>query len=664
MNLNIFKRAFSLTELLIVLVIVAVLFSAMLPIMTKRKAGSTSSNEPVWMFVNEDDQKDAFYDPGTPSWTSTAFIGVDPLDIADFKPYSKVVVKAKKNQDMIQFRYGNNGNGTLAGVFAIDNKGNIITSGKLNGNDANNYNSILDNGSGNTIAGMTAAEKLKGTSGTTAIGSRSMMGKLNETPAAVTAIGRDSALYGRSENSLFVGANTGKAENTSITNSVAVGAGNLGLINSAGNENVFVGYNSGAVGFNGAGNEKNTILNSRYYGVSPMNNTIIGSGVYEGGHPNARNLTAVGVGACDSYNTSQGSGSGRKTCIGYRAAMNFGTNNATQNLGWEQDDYDHIFIGGKPHGGLGGRSILEVHNIPRKASLAAKPQLGPTVVLNSNLVVRGNLYFPTVASGDLFTNSTMAVYTKIGEESGKDRCGRRCAFGRKTFRDSKACSWLLNILSALAFVGLAIAAIYTFGSTLPAVVGALGVWGTIGATAGSLVIGGTTGAAIFKGKDYKRPIDPVSGSGIIINHSPALSCTDGNYTEGNYCPNLNLSDLRLKENITENTDSINKILYVMPYNYTFKADKGSVPQVGVMAQDLQKYFPQSVSEGKDGYLGIRWDEMFFTTINAAKDLDVKIQTANKDLDSLEKDTKLIDDGQKSIQKRIADLDKRINKLEK
>ena len=42
---------------------------------------------------------------------------------------------------------------------------------------------------------------------------------------------------------------------------------------------------------------------------------------------------------------------------------------------------------------LGGRSILEVHNIPRKATLAAKPQLGPTVVLNSNLVVRGIYIF-------------------------------------------------------------------------------------------------------------------------------------------------------------------------------------------------------------------------------------------------------------------------------
>ena len=102
----------------------------------------------------------------------------------------------------------------------------------------------------------------------------------------------------------------------------------------------------------------------------------------------------------------------------------------------------------------------------------------------------------------------------------------------------------------------------------------------------------------------------------------------------------------------------------MPYNYTFKADKDSTPQVGVMAQDLQKYFPESVSEGKDGYLGIRWDEMFFATINAVKELDTKVQANDKDIESLEKDTKLIANNQKSIQKRIADIDKRINKLEK
>ncbi len=656
MNLNIFKKAFSLTELLIVLVVVAVLFSAMLPIMTKRKTGSTSSNEPVWMFVNEDDQKDAFYDPGTPVWTSTAFVGVDPRGtIADFTPYSKVVLKAKKNQDMIQFRYGNNGNGTLAGVFAIDNNGNIITSGRMHGDKNNNYNSILDNGSSNTIAGMSAAEKVKSTSGSTVIGARALMGKASSNVPYTTAIGRDSALYGRSVNSLFLGANTGKAEYTTIHDTVAVGAGNLALNNSTGTNNVLLGYNTGAVGFNGEGNENNTILNSRYYGVSPMNNTIIGSGVYEGGHPNARNLTAVGVGACDSYNTAQGSGNGRKTCIGYRAAINFGKDNATQHLGWEKDNYDHIFIGGKPYGGLGGRSILEVHNIPTKASLSAKPQVGPTVVLNSNLVVRGNLYFPSVFDGQLTSIQPVTAGYELGTESGKDRCGRRCIGGRKKFRDSKACSWLANILGALIVAVAAVAALYTGGASLGLIIG-LGAIGGLG-------VGGTGAAAIFGGKDYKRNKDPYSMSALAITRNSG-TCGTGNYPTSSSCPNLQLSDKRLKENITENTDAINKILYVMPYNYTFKADKDSLPQVGVMAQDLQKYFPQSVTENKDGYLGIRWDEMFFATINAVKELDTKVHSSNENLLQLEKDTKLVANDQKSIQKRITDLDKRINKLER
>ena len=62
MKFNIFKRAFSLTELLIVMVVVAVLFSALVPIMTKRRNGLTNATEPVWQYVNDDDDKDAYFD--------------------------------------------------------------------------------------------------------------------------------------------------------------------------------------------------------------------------------------------------------------------------------------------------------------------------------------------------------------------------------------------------------------------------------------------------------------------------------------------------------------------------------------------------------------------------------------------------------------------------
>ena len=96
-------KAFSLTELLIVLVIVAVLFAALAPIFTKRREGGSTANEPVWMYVKQDDQEDAFYDSGVPAYTSAALVGLEPNDISvNMSPYSKVYVKAKPYQNQIQ----------------------------------------------------------------------------------------------------------------------------------------------------------------------------------------------------------------------------------------------------------------------------------------------------------------------------------------------------------------------------------------------------------------------------------------------------------------------------------------------------------------------------------------------------------------------------------
>lgn len=43
-----------------------------------------------------------------------------------------------------------------------------------------------------------------------------------------------------------------------------------------------------------------------------------------------------------------------------------------------------------------------------------------------------------------------------------------------------------------------------------------------------------------------------------------------------------------------------------------------------MAQDLIKVFPTAVSKDANGYYRIRWDEMFYASINAIKQLDRKI----------------------------------------
>ena len=78
------------------------------------------------------------------------------------------------------------------------------------------------------------------------------------------------------------------------------------------------------------------------------------------------------------------------------------------------------------------------------------------------------------------------------------------------------------------------------------------------------------------------------------------------------------------------------------FNFTYKKDTTKTPHVGVIAQDLQKVFPNAVQKGTDGFLTIRMEDMFYGVINAIKELDAKYQAQEK---------------------RINDLEKRIEKLE-
>ena len=85
------------------------------------------------------------------------------------------------------------------------------------------------------------------------------------------------------------------------------------------------------------------------------------------------------------------------------------------------------------------------------------------------------------------------------------------------------------------------------------------------------------------------------------------------------------SDRRLKDVGEVFTAGLEEIKKLEVFNYTFKKDPDKTPRVGVMAQDLQKIFPKAVFEGKDGFLRIRMEDMFYALVNAVKQLDAKIE---------------------------------------
>ncbi len=181
--------------------------------------------------------------------------------------------------------------------------------------------------------------------------------------------------------------------------------------------------------------------------------------------------------------------------------------------------------------------------------------------------------------------------------------------------------------------------------------------------------------------------DKYTESNVTNSENSGSSSPGGGRTfdQGTQGRTFGSSDRRLKnvgEKYTAGLEQLKKLDF---FHYTFKKDEAKKPQVGVIAQDLQKVFPDSVWAGEDGYLRIRWDEMFYAVINAVKELDTKVaelanqvksyfdktqqleQTVNSQQETIKAQQKAIEAQQKAIdvqQKTIKELTKRLEKLEK
>ena len=108
------------------------------------------------------------------------------------------------------------------------------------------------------------------------------------------------------------------------------------------------------------------------------------------------------------------------------------------------------------------------------------------------------------------------------------------------------------------------------------------------------------------------------------------------------------SDRRLKYVGKESTSGLDKIRQLKVFNYTFKKDEKKIPHVGVIAQDLQKVFPDAVKKGVDGFLTIRFEDMFFAMINAIKELDTRVTTLQKENQELTEILKQVQDDNKEL----------------
>ena len=592
------KSAYTIAEVMIVLLILTVIFAAFAPIITKRKLSSYKSSNAIWNKYNETKGFDAYFDPSNTKNTGTAFFGVKPDShgsvTSTLTPLSRVVIRSgpvtsgNKLQRQIQFRFGRlSGNaaekkyGKFAGTWLMDRQ-NVLLGGAYP-----NIDNTPDNieARDNVAIGYQSMNALKNAQGNTALGlsalSENISGKYN------TAIGYNAGSTLQADYNTYIGAGAGEKASGSRNTAVGYQAG----YNNSGSVNVFVGANAGRTG---SGSYNVGIGYDALRSVSGNYNVAIGTGALKNLTTGSYN-TAIGYNACSEVTTGS-----HKTCIGYNSGPGANTQTSYMSatgswsrgqtvsdyLGSKTDNLERTYIGGRPYN-YGGDAVMEIHNVGgTNSNLINNPGVksNTTTVINGNLIVRGR--------------AMMTIGSKLWSFVEVDPKGSSAERSMGYYSNN-------NI--------------------------------------GTILAGNQ--------QDYTVCYDTKVNTGIL----PVK-------LKGGVCLDSTSSDRRLKNIGTRSIAGLKELNQLKIYDYTFKNDKSKHSQIGVMAQDLQKVFPNSVFEGPDGYLRIRWDEMFFASINAIKELDRKIVSLVNRATKVETQIARLEQENISLKTQVDALSVRVEKL--
>ena len=122
--------------------------------------------------------------------------------------------------------------------------------------------------------------------------------------------------------------------------------------------------------------------------------------------------------------------------------------------------------------------------------------------------------------------------------------------------------------------------------------------------------------------------------------------TGGVYQGNNSSSWSTTSDQRLKKNIVDNTEGLEKINALRVRNFEYRTEeeiteldptcainKAGV-QLGVIAQEIQQVCPDCVKEESTGVLSVDSDNVFWHMVNAIKELSAKCDALQAEIDTL------------------------------
>lgn len=703
--------AFTLSEMMIVLLIVSVISAATIPTITQQKQkpynvtenNSTSTND-IWKYdkfsgitvsdsLSDSDQK-VVIGTDTKSYTAsqiddykTAFDGTRPALVIQ-KNQGTLAKNADRGQMILYDR------GKYVGSVGLDASDNIMIG-------ANALTHSTDVGSKNIAVGYYAGNgNLIGAISSIMIGEKAMSSNIPVITRAI-AIGRYAA-YGSSYEleSVNIGECAGsnvcygpvKYANAAPTYNgvqqkynIAIGsmAGRLGyrpLSAFAAIKNISIGYYSGNYGYGQAGNngrdmQMENISIGTYSGLNNAYSNTVNIGVFAGGRSSNNK---------NDYHEIKES----NINIGHYAGANNDSDSLTYNSALISSEGQNVKIGN--YAGVNNFGLSRSVTIGSFAGFGARGSyfknggtLGAsTVTAIGYYAMYGASSSNAVAIGayaGAFSASSDAIM--IGKKAGYNNSGvNNILIGQYAAAETSLSNSIAIGFEAGKLSGGSNNVFIGYGA---------GHFGSSRVTGSNKYILLPYSSSTFQSDTgYRfnlsstRPqmiIGPGHGApgGASFNNTILLLYANKVYARQTSMT-LFSSDRRAKENIIKAKYGINEIRKINTYTFNFKSDKTKNVQAGLIAQEVQKYIPEAVKENiYTGKLMIDFDWILFPVANAIKDVDKTLTQMNKDLmaqakqlvslekhvDKLENKVRTTFEKQEKMQYKLNDTKDILNKME-
>ena len=574
-----FYSAFTLAEMMVVMLILSIIMAAMAPVMTTRNKLDQSA---PWSWATNG--SDAYYGLGD---AQVAMIGQEEVKPTD--DGARFIINSPSSLNHILFKNGDTTNGRLN----MSNS-NVFLGSTATGQTIGSYSTGLGRNIGPSGSGAVSIGYSSSASGTSSVaigqGSKSTVNYALANGYSNTVSGLNSIAIGQSNNvsgqdSIVLG----RSNTVSTDNSIGIGLGVTSAENSIaiGNSSGASGSSSIAIGSNALASTYLSIaIGAEEVNVSGMYGVAIGSNVDALGDStiaignNAESLqpSAVSIGDVTSAGNVSAVAIGSEASASdmYSIALGYSVDaTAYRAIAIGKSAYasgkNSIAIG--PHARAAGEGAIAIgqeacSNISGKKVVCIGYQSGPEEIslrTEDNVIYLGNKDSTVYIPGSLIVGDNVYLNSK--------------GSGAIILRPSNA-------------------------RTVPMTLRA----------------------------DDRDNFNRTPDSADNLRKYPRDVASDEQTLFNKYGPQ---SDRRLKYVGSESTSGLDKIRQLKVFNYTFKKDKKKVPHVGVIAQDLQKVFPNAVKKGVDGFLTIRMEDMFYAMINAIKELDLRYRAQEKRIDELE-----------------------------